>query len=96
MASSITYPEDCVAWFIRGNSLAVVSDKSSTGVSRTLRKAFQAVDHSVTNGLLIHYSSDPRKVTSISDTPFNSLDFRASPLYDLPYSSHCYLYLFRL
>jgi len=69
MASNVTYPEENVAWFIKGNKLAVVSDKSSTGTTRTSRKAFQAVDHAVTNGLLIHYSSDPRKVTSISDTP---------------------------
>ena len=69
MASNLKYPEDQVLYFIRGDQLGLVSTYSSTSETRTSRKAYQAIDHSVTNGLLIHYSSDPRKVTSVSDTP---------------------------
>ena len=69
MASSITYPENRVNWFIKGNAIAVVSNVSTTGTSRTDRKAYQAIDHSVTNGLLLHYWADPKKVTAITETP---------------------------
>ena len=69
MASSVSYPEDKVAWFVKGKSLALVSNYSSSGTARTSRKAWQAVDHSVTNGLLLHYWADPKKAISISDTP---------------------------
>ena len=69
MASNIGYPEDKVAWFVKGDSLAIVSTYSSTNTSRTDRKAWQAVDHAVTNGLLLHYWADPKKITAITDTP---------------------------
>jgi len=69
MASSISYPEDRVAWFIKDSSLGLVSNYSSTGTTRTSRKAWQAVDHAVTDGLLLHYWAEPKKITSIGDTP---------------------------
>lgn len=60
MASSITYPEDKVTWFIKGNAIGIVSNVSTTGTTRTDRKAYQAIDHSVTGGLLLHYWADPK------------------------------------
>ena len=69
MASNKKYPEDKVAWFVKGNGLAVVSTYSSTNTSRSDRKAWRAVDHAVSNGLLLHYWADPKKITAITDTP---------------------------
>tara|TARA_R110000824_G_C15027782_1_gene659041 strand:- start:200 stop:625 length:426 start_codon:yes stop_codon:yes gene_type:complete len=69
MASNISYPEDKIAWFVKGNAVAVVSNCSSTGESRTDRKAWQAVDHTVTNGILLHYWADPKKISAITETP---------------------------
>ena len=69
MASSIPLPEDRVAWFVKGNALGIVSTYSSSGTSRTDRKRWLAVDHAVTDGLLVHYWADPNKVTEISEIP---------------------------
>ena len=69
MASSIPLPEDRVAWFVKGNALGIVSTYSSSGTTRTERKRWQAVDHAVTDGLLVHYWADPNKVTAISEIP---------------------------
>ena len=68
MASNITYPEDRILYFIRGDQLGLVTSYDSDGDTRTDRKAYQAVDHAVTNGLLLHYYGNPKKVTSISNT----------------------------
>ena len=69
MASNIKYPEDKVLYFIRGDHLGLITTYSSTNESRTDRKAYQAFDHSVTNGLLFHYYGNPSKVTAITNTP---------------------------
>ena len=69
MASNIKYPEDKVLYFIRGDHLGLITTYSSTNESRTDRKAYQAFDHSVTNGLLLHYYGNPSKVTAITNTP---------------------------
>ena len=69
MASNLKYPEDQVLYFIRGDHLGLISTYSSTGTTRTSRKAYQAMDHSVTHGLLIHYYGNPKRVTAITDTP---------------------------
>tara|TARA_R100000995_G_scaffold46482_2_gene22001 strand:- start:716 stop:1144 length:429 start_codon:yes stop_codon:yes gene_type:complete len=69
MASSLKYPEDQVLYFIRGDQLGLVSTFSSSSETRTSRKAYQAIDHSVTDGLLIHYYGSPKRVTAITDTP---------------------------
>ena len=69
MASNFKYPEDQLLYFIRGDHLGLITTYSSAGETRTSRKAFQAVDHSVTNGLLIHYYGNPKRVTAITDTP---------------------------
>ena len=69
MASNIQYPEDKVLYFIRGNQLGLITTYSSTGTSRTARKAYQAFDHTVSNGLLVHYYGNPKSVSNLSDTP---------------------------
>jgi len=69
LAGSIKYPEDQVLYFIRGDHLSLVTTYSSASESRTSRKAYQAIDHSVRNGLLIHYYGNPKRVTAITDTP---------------------------
>ena len=69
MASNIKYPEDRVLYFIRGDHLGLVTTYDSSGDTRTSRKMYQAFDHAVTNGLLIHYYGSPNKVTAITDTP---------------------------
>ena len=47
----------------------MITTFSSTNESRTDRKAYQAFDHSVTNGMLLHYYGNPSKVTAITQTP---------------------------
>ena len=69
MASNISLPENRVAWFVIGKSLGLVSTYSTSGTTRTDRKRWQAVDHAVSNGLLLHYWSDPKKVAAITETP---------------------------
>ena len=69
MASNLKYPEDSVLYFIRGDQLGLVTTFSSSSETRTARKAYQAIDHSVTNGMLIHYYGNPKRVTAITDTP---------------------------
>jgi len=69
MASNLKYPEDQVLYFVRGDQLGLITTYSSTSETRTSRKAYQAIDHAVTNGLLIHYYGSPKRVTAITDTP---------------------------
>jgi len=69
MASNINFPEDKIVYFLKGDAIAVVSSYSSSGESRTGRKMWQPLDHAVTNGLLLHYWADPKKVAAITDTP---------------------------
>ena len=69
MASNISLPEDRVAWFVKNNSLALVSTYSTSGTTRTDRKRWQAVDHAVSDGLLLHYWSDPKKIAALTETP---------------------------
>jgi|TARA_R100000455_G_C6232334_1_gene93592 hypothetical protein len=69
MASNIKYPEDAVLYFIRGDHLGLVTTFSSSAETRTARKAYQAIDHAVSNGLLLHYYGNPKRVTALTDTP---------------------------
>ena len=69
MASNLKYPEDQVLYFFRADQLGLITTYSSTSETRTSRKAYQAIDHAVTNGLLIHYYGSPKRVTDITDTP---------------------------
>lgn len=70
MASTYTYPESYLAWFIKGNHLAVVTTKGNTaGTSHSLEGQYKPINEAVTNGILIHYYGEPNAVTAITDTP---------------------------
>ena len=70
MASTYTYPESYIAWFIKGNHLAVVTTKGNTaGTSHSLEGQYKPINEAVTNGILIHYYGEPNAVTAITDTP---------------------------
>ena len=70
MASTYNYPEDYIAWFIKGNHLALVTTKSETsGTYHRKYGQYKPIDEAVTNGLLIHYYAEPNAVTAITDTP---------------------------
>lgn len=68
MASSIKYPENQALYFIEGDKLALITKVDSSGNNRTsARKQWKAISESVTDGLLIHYYSEPSSVSSIAD-----------------------------
>tara|TARA_R110000822_G_scaffold249116_1_gene376617 strand:- start:13 stop:855 length:843 start_codon:yes stop_codon:yes gene_type:complete len=69
LTGNIKYPEDQVLYFIRGDHLSLVTTYSSSAETRTARKAYQAIDHNMVNGMLIHYYGNPKRVTAITDTP---------------------------
>ena len=70
MASSYKYPEDYIAWFIKGNHLAIVTLKGETsGSTHSKYGQYKPIDEAVTNGVLIHYQSEPDAVSAITDTP---------------------------
>tara|TARA_R100001129_G_scaffold142962_2_gene104037 strand:+ start:52 stop:483 length:432 start_codon:yes stop_codon:yes gene_type:complete len=70
VASTYTYPESYIAWFIKGNHLAVVTTKGNTaGTSHSLEGQYKPINEAVTNGILIHYYGEPNAVTAITDTP---------------------------
>ena len=70
MASTYSYPESFIAWYIKGNHLAVVTTKGNTaGTTHSLEGQYKPINESVTNGLLIHYYAEPNAVSAITDTP---------------------------
>ena len=70
MASSYKYPEDYIAWFIKGNHLAIVTLKGETsGSTHAKYGQYKPIDEAVTNGVLIHYQAEPNAVSAITDTP---------------------------
>ena len=89
MASTYTYPENHIAWFIKGNHLAIVTTKGKTdGTTHSQLGQYKPIDEAVTNGLLIHYYGEPNAVSAITDTPdvdnvFHSsiIDYVKSRLY---------------
>jgi len=68
MASTYKYPEDYIAWFIKGDHLAIVTTQGSDA-SSTHKKLgqYKPIDEAVTNGILIHYYAEPDAVTGITD-----------------------------
>ena len=67
MASNITYPDKSCLWFIEGDRLGVVSNVDSSGNTRTTsRKQWKAISEKISDGMLLHYWSEPDSVTSIS------------------------------
>ena len=73
MASSIKYPEEDAVWFIEGDKLALLTNVDSSGDTRTDtkggRKVWKAIAETVSDGLLIHYHSEPNSVKTLSDEP---------------------------
>ena len=69
LTGNIKYPESQILYYIRGDHLSLVTTYSSSAETRTARKAYQAIDHNMVNGMLIHYYGNPKRVTAITDTP---------------------------
>ena len=69
LTGNIKYPENQILYYIRGDHLSLVTTYSSSAETRTSRKAYQAIDHNIVNGMLIHYYGNPKRVTAITDTP---------------------------
>jgi len=69
MASTFNYPENEIAWFIKGDYLAIVTTSGSDSSSVHSKLGdWKAVDESVTDGLLIHYYAEPDAVSAINDS----------------------------
>tara|TARA_R100001163_G_C5010392_1_gene156514 strand:- start:79 stop:510 length:432 start_codon:yes stop_codon:yes gene_type:complete len=67
MASNIKYPENQAMYFIEGDKLTLLTNVDSDGTQRTTsRKKLKAISESVTDGILIHYYSEPNSVTSVN------------------------------
>ena len=62
MASSITYPDKHVMWWIVGDNLAIATNLKSGGATRSGRKEWQASVEAVSGGVLLHYYAEPPKV----------------------------------
>lgn len=69
LTGNVKYPENQILYYIRGDHLSLVTTYSSSAETRTARKAYQAIDHNMVNGMLIHYYGNPKRVTAITDTP---------------------------
>ena len=62
MASSITYPDKHVMWWIVGDNIAIATNLKTTGATRSGRKEWQASVEAVSGGVLLHYYAEPPKV----------------------------------
>ena len=70
MASTYTHPEHKIAYFVKGNHLAIVTTRGETsGTTHSLEGQYKPIDEAVTNGVLIHYYSEPDSVSAITDIP---------------------------
>ena len=70
MASTYNYPEDYIAWFIKGNHLGLVTLKGNTENSYHSKYGqYKPIDEAVTNGLLLHYYAEPNAVDALTDIP---------------------------
>tara|TARA_R100001594_G_scaffold40081_1_gene71926 strand:- start:177 stop:608 length:432 start_codon:yes stop_codon:yes gene_type:complete len=70
MASTYNYPEDYIAWFIKGNHLGLVTTQGNTeGSYHSKYGQYKPINEAVTNGLLLHYYAEPNAVSAITDTP---------------------------
>jgi hypothetical protein len=68
MASNIKYPENQAMYFIEGDKLALITKVDSIGNGRTSsRKQWKAISEAVTDGILIHYYSEPNSVSAVTD-----------------------------
>lgn len=70
MASTYTHPEHKIAYFVKGNHLAIVTTRGETsGTTHSLEGQYKPIDEAVTNGVLIHYYAEPDSVSAITDIP---------------------------
>ena len=58
------YPEDYLSWYVVGDRIALVTSKNTSS-----NNALESIDESTSNGLLIEYSAQPRKIENLSDVP---------------------------
>jgi len=58
------YPEEYLAWYNVGDRIALVTSKNTSN-----KNAFESIDESTSNGLLIEYSAQPREIKNLSDVP---------------------------
>jgi len=58
------YPEDYLSWYVVGDRIALVTSKNTSS-----KNALESIDESTSNGLLIEYSAQPRKIETLSDVP---------------------------
>lgn len=73
MASNYNYPEDFLAWFIKGENLAIITTKGSTdGSTHSKLGDWKAIDESVTDGILIHYESEPSSISISASGDYSS------------------------
>ena len=73
MASTYNYPEDFLAWFIKGENLAIITTKGSTdGSTHSKLGDWKAIDESVTDGILIHYESEPSSISISASGDYSS------------------------
>jgi len=90
MASDVSHPENVMAWFIKGNHLAIVTTEGSDSTSTHSKLGdWKAVDTATTDGLLIHYQAEPNAVSSLAETPdvdntlhSSIIDYVKSKLYE--------------
>ena len=70
MASTYTHPEHKIAYFVKGNHLAIVTTRGETsGTTHSLEGQYKPIDEAETNGVLIHYYAEPDSVSAITDIP---------------------------
>ena len=70
MASTYTHPEHKIAYFVKGNHLAIVTTRGETsGTTHSLEGQYKPIDEAVTNGVLIHYYAEPDSVSTITEIP---------------------------
>ncbi len=67
MSSTYNRPADYLAWFIRGDDLAILTKKFNS--STNTQNEWVAIDETVTNGILINYLGEPDAVSSLTDYP---------------------------
>ena len=67
MSSTYNRPADYLAYFIRGDDLAILTKKFNNSTNPNVE--WVAIDEPVTNGILINDLGEPDAVTSLTDYP---------------------------
>jgi len=64
MASTYSKPDEYWAWWIDGDSLALVTTKNTSS-----KNLYEASDEDISDGCLIRYAGEPDPIEDITDTP---------------------------